>query len=171
MLMAQMIAVEEYPYFVQHVKAQYKEFVNKSAANCAQKCLDEFYCTRIVYWDINSRKEKMPDLGAADEATAAKAVSEFARKLFDELRERIVENVLLKCHNFFLVPMQTELWGDIQGKITQLDDQAISEMFQVTATREKFKKKEEELRSKVKKLQDQETQLQNAMNGFSHPEV
>jgi GTP-binding protein EngB required for normal cell division len=170
-LQAQMIAVEEYPYFVQHIKAQYKEFVATTAANCAKKCLDEFYCTRIIYWDTNSRKDTLPDLGAASEEKAAKAVSEYAGKLFDELRERIVENVLLKCHNFFLVPMQTELWGEIQGKVTQLDDQAIAEMFQVSATREKFKKKEEQLRAAVKKLQEQESDLQSSIQAFSHPEI
>jgi hypothetical protein len=63
------------------------------------------------------------------------------------------------------------LWGDIQGKVTQLDDEAISEMFQVTATREKFKKAEEKLRENVKTLQDQETLLQKSMGGFSHPEI
>ena len=168
-LQAQMIAVEEYPYFVQHVKAQYKEFVAQAAETCAQKCLDEFYCTRIIYWDTNSRKDTLPDLGSATEEKAAKVVSEYAGKLFDELRERIVENVLLKCHNFFLVPMQTELGGEIQGKVAQLDDQAIAEMFQVSATREKFKKKEEELRAAVKKLQEQESELQNSIQSFSHP--
>lgn len=170
-LQAQMIAVEEYPYFVQHIKAQYRDFVNRTAKACAAKCLDEFYCTRIIYWDINSRKEPLPDVGSANEEEAAAVVSDFAAKLFQELRERVVENVLLKCHNFFLVPMQTDLWGDIQGRVTQLDDQSISEMFQVTATRDKFKKKEERLRQEVKKLQEQESALQAAMNGFQHPEM
>jgi hypothetical protein len=151
------------------VQAQYREFVAQAARNCSLKCLDEFYCTRIVYWDINSRKEPLPDLGGASEERAAAAVSEFAGKLFGELRERVVENVLLKCHNFFLVPMQTELWGDIQGKITQLEDAAISEMFQVVATRERFKRREDALRSDVRKLQEQESQLNAATNGFSHP--
>ena len=168
-LQAQMIAVEEYPYFVQHVKAQYREFVTQAARNCSLKCMDEFYCTRIVYWDLNSRKDPLPDLSGATEEKAAAAVSEFAGKLFVDLRERVVENVLLKCHNFFLVPMQTDLWGDIQGKVTQLDDQAIAEMFQVAATRERFKRDEEKLRSSVKKLQDQEGTLQNAISGFQHP--
>jgi hypothetical protein len=122
-----------------------------------------------VYWDINSRKEPLPDLGGASEERAAAAVTEFAGKLFGELRERVVENVLLKCHNFFLVPMQTELWGDIQGKITQLEDAAISEMFQVVATRERFKRREDALRNDVRKLQEQESQLNAATNGFSHP--
>ncbi len=131
--------------------------------------MDEFYCTRIVYWDINSRKEPLPDLVGATEERAAAAVSEFAGKLFAELRERVVENVLLKCHNFFLVPMQTELWGDIQGKVTQLEDAVISEMFQVVATRERFKRREDGLRNDVRKLQEQESQLNAASNGFSHP--
>ncbi len=169
-LQAQMIAVEDYPYFVQHVKAQYREFVAQAARNCSLKCMDEFYCTRIVYWDINSRKEPLPDVGpSATEEKAAATVSDFAARLFAELRERVVENVLLKCHNFFLVPMQTELWGDIQGKITQLEDSAISEMFQVVATRERFKRQEDGLRNDVRKLQEQESQLNAAANGFSHP--
>lgn len=168
-LQAQLISVEDYPYFVQHVKALYSEFVQQASKTCAEKCLDEFYCTRILYWDVNNRKEPLPDVSKLSDDDAVKAVGDFAGKLFDELRERIVENVLLKCHHFFLVPVQTDLWGDVQGKVTQLEDQAIAEMFQVTTTRDRFKRDEEKLRNHVRKLQDQEMALQQSVNGFSHP--
>ncbi len=75
--------------------------------------MDEFYCTRIVYWDLNTRKDTFPDLSGASEEKATAAVTDFAGKLFADIRDRVVENVLLKCHNFFLVPMQTELWCDV----------------------------------------------------------
>jgi hypothetical protein len=45
-------------------------------------------------------------------------VTSLASKLFEEHRDRIVDNVLLKCHSFFLVPMQTELWGVVQAKVS-----------------------------------------------------
>jgi hypothetical protein len=76
---------------------------------------------------------------------------------------------LLKCHNFFLVPMQTDLWGDIQGKMTQFDDIMISELFQTSTTRESFKREENALRVEFQKCQDQEASLTAAVNGFAHP--
>lgn len=108
--------VADYPFFVDSVKNLYSEFVDHSAQVTAHKCLDEFYSTRILYWSVNSEaKEALPDLGPADEDEALQAVALFAGRLFAEQRDRIVESVLLKCHNFFLVPMQTDLWGDIQA--------------------------------------------------------
>ncbi len=53
--------------------------------------------------------------------------------------------------------------------MTQLDDQAIAEMFQVVATRERFKRNEDKLRSDVKKLQEQESLLSTCANSFAHP--
>ena len=37
-----------------------------------------------------------------------------ATELFDETRNRIMQNVLLKFYNFFLVPLQRALATDLQ---------------------------------------------------------
>ena len=100
------VAAEDYPHFVHHVKSLFYKFVDKTAAACKEKCMDEFYCTRIVYWNqkFNSQ-HKLPDIQGADEEDLREIVHEAAQEIFNNTRERIAENVLLKCYNYFLVPM------------------------------------------------------------------
>jgi hypothetical protein len=52
-------------------------------------------------------------------------VDSLAKELFTRLRERITKNVLLKFYNFLLVPMQAELWTEIQGAVTTLSDDQV----------------------------------------------
>lgn len=43
---------DRYPYFVYHVKDLYNEFVDQTAERVKEKCLDEFYCTATIYWEL-----------------------------------------------------------------------------------------------------------------------
>lgn len=80
---------------MQSIKALYVEFVSAAASVTQSKCLDEFYSTRIIFWA--SGAHKLPDLKAASEDDAVRAVTALSEKLFVEQRDRIVENVLLKA--------------------------------------------------------------------------
>ena len=143
--------------------------MDEAAAACQDKCNDEFYCTRIVHWDLNFQQKKLPDVSGADEDSSRAIVDKFCEELFNEIRDRITENVLLKVHNFLLVPMQTELWSKVQGKITVLTDDELQELFEVTATKEKLKDKEVHLRQMLLSFQERESAFLAAANGFSHP--
>lgn len=46
--------VEQFPYFTYHVKDVYFKFIENTAKICKEKCMDEFYCTRTIYWDLTS---------------------------------------------------------------------------------------------------------------------
>jgi hypothetical protein len=47
------IHIEDYPYFTHSVKEIYFKFVDQTAATCKAKCIDEFHCTRLIYWELN----------------------------------------------------------------------------------------------------------------------
>jgi len=89
--------------------------------------------------------------------------------LYERIRDRIKRNVLLKTYNFFLVPLQIELWNVIQGKVTSLSDAQLEQYFEVGATKSKLTSSIKENEEIIKKSTDQETQLLDAATLFSHP--
>lgn len=145
------------------------QFVESVAANALSKCMDEFYCTRIIYWEASLHKFAADGL-PANERDTKKLVEVLAKKLFVDIRQRITKNVLLKCYNFFLVPLQTELWGETQGKVTALSDEEIEELFEVQATKQKYHQLEEKFKSEHKTLREQEALFLEASINFSHPQ-
>jgi hypothetical protein len=46
--------IDKYPYFTYHIKDLYSKFIDGTAKICKEKCLDEFYSTRTIYWDLTS---------------------------------------------------------------------------------------------------------------------
>jgi hypothetical protein len=41
-------------HFTYHVKDLFYKFVDSTAKVCKEKCMDEFYSTRTIYWDLTS---------------------------------------------------------------------------------------------------------------------
>eukprot|EP01098_Paradermamoeba_levis_P003184 TRINITY_DN1483_c0_g1_i4.p1 TRINITY_DN1483_c0_g1~~TRINITY_DN1483_c0_g1_i4.p1 ORF type:complete len:118 (-),score=50.73 TRINITY_DN1483_c0_g1_i4:96-449(-) len=100
---------------------------------------------------------------------AKKMVTVYAAERFTEIKKRIIKNVLLKVYNFFLVPLQTELYGEITSHITSLMSDEIGEIFEVEALRSKLEKDKEELVSLLDKLKQNEKLFLEAVSKFSHP--
>lgn len=96
---------DQYPYFTYHVKDLYFKFVDNVAKTCKEKCMDEFYSTRTIYWDLTEYSEKTLPLDRSGQEDTKKVVLELAKQLFETLKTRITKNVMLKFYNFFLVPM------------------------------------------------------------------
>jgi len=164
--------IEQYPHFTYLVKDLYNTFVQASSKACQTKCLDEFYSTRTVYWELTENPEKGLhfDLDSSKEESKEK-VESLAVKLYERIRDRIKRNVLLKTYNFFLVPLQTELWNVIQGKVTSLSDSQLEQYFEVGATKNKVTGSIKDNEEIIKKTTDQETQLLDAASLFSHPVI
>jgi len=163
--------VSQYKYLTFHVKNLYDKFVQDTAAVVKKKCMDEFYSTRTIYWDLtelNGKDANIP-IGGASPSDTKDAVTNLAAKLFDDLRERITKNVLLKFYNFFLVPIQTELWNVIQGDITCMSDKQLEQKFEVHATRDNLKDEEMNLEDVIQDCQDQEVIFLRSAKQFSHP--
>lgn len=166
------INIDDYPYFTHSVKEMYFKFVDQTATECKSKCMDEFYCTRLIYWELQQDGvdlSKYNHASGKDREAIRQAVMTLASKLFDDIKARITKNVLLKCYNFFLIPMQTDLWGEVQSKITTLTDQMLEESFEVTVTKAKLKEDEKHLKDVLEKFKQQEDVFRDAANVFSRP--
>lgn len=64
---------------------------------------------------------------------------------------------------------QTDLWGEVQSKITTLSDQMLEESFEVTVTKAKLKEDEKHLKDVLEKFRQQEELFRDAANVFSRP--
>jgi len=162
-------APEHFPYFTHHVKDLFYKFVDNAAANTKEKCLDEFYSTRTIYWHLSEYGDrKFPtERGAADEAQ--KAVVDLATDVFAEMRNRIIGNVMLKFYNFFLVPLQSVLWTDIQGRITTLSDKSLEQLFHLGEMRSRLTSQEKRFTSELQRLSSQDERFRAAASAFAHP--
>ncbi|KAL6056546.1 Dynamin like protein [Balamuthia mandrillaris] len=164
-------AIYEYPYFIQTVKEHFFKFVDEVVADCVDKCKDEFYCTRIIYWDMmNFNGHKFPEKHYEMDIMEKKdEVVALSRVLFKDIRARIVQNVLLKFHNFFFMPIQNGLWGAVQGKVTSMTDVELAELFQAEPNKVTLQERDKELQGEMKQLASLEGEFLEASANFSRP--
>eukprot|EP01119_Soliformovum_irregulare_P007303 TRINITY_DN196_c0_g1_i2.p1 TRINITY_DN196_c0_g1~~TRINITY_DN196_c0_g1_i2.p1 ORF type:complete len:675 (+),score=269.59 TRINITY_DN196_c0_g1_i2:42-2027(+) len=132
--------LENFPFFTHAVKDLFSKFVDQTAQECKAKCKDEFLSTRLIYWELtNLEGGKGLNLPKSDNKEEfIKAIIKLSHELFNKIRDRVVKNISLKTYNYFFVPMQTELWAEIQGNITCMSDDTLAELFSVQVTRAKL---------------------------------
>eukprot|EP01098_Paradermamoeba_levis_P006680 TRINITY_DN276_c0_g2_i1.p1 TRINITY_DN276_c0_g2~~TRINITY_DN276_c0_g2_i1.p1 ORF type:complete len:633 (+),score=230.65 TRINITY_DN276_c0_g2_i1:473-2371(+) len=159
------LQLESYPYFLGIVKEFYLKYLERQAKVAVDKCLDEFYCTRIIHWELMNEFRNI----SPEPDQAKKMVVQYATEKFTEIRKRITKNVMLKIYNFLLVPLQTEMWGEITSQITSLTLENINEIFEVEVTRSKLDKEKEELVATGEKAKDHEKVYLDLSNKFAHP--
>lgn len=162
---------ERFPYFTFHVRDLYNEFVDQTAELVREKCMDEFYCTAAIYWDLGEMQDLNKHLPTdlTDMNQVKETVVKLSSKIFDDLKTRISKNVMLKFYNFFLLPMQSSLWNTIQSTITCLSDSALAEIFEVNAVKEKLLDDEKVLKTVLDKCVEQEESFLKDSTIFSHP--
>jgi len=160
---------ENYPFFTHTVKDLFHKFVDATAESCKAKCMDEFLSTRIIYWErtaldgANLKAEREP----TGPVETRKVVSTLALELFAKLRDRIARNVALKTYNFFLLPMQNELWTEVQGSITCMSDEQLKELFEVDSTTKSLKDELEDMKLVLGKFAKREANLRQYAAEFS----
>eukprot|EP01097_Dermamoeba_algensis_P004231 TRINITY_DN2796_c0_g1_i1.p1 TRINITY_DN2796_c0_g1~~TRINITY_DN2796_c0_g1_i1.p1 ORF type:complete len:386 (-),score=134.94 TRINITY_DN2796_c0_g1_i1:91-1248(-) len=158
-------SLEDYPFFVNELKTLYWKYVEKIAASAKEKCLDEFYCTRIIHWETMSELLK----GVPSDADGTKKmVTGLAQERFEEIKKRITKNVMLKTYNFFLVPLQNELWGEITSAISSLPAEEIHRLFETEMIKDKLKTTRDKLSTSIEKLVKDEGDFIAAFSKFSH---
>jgi hypothetical protein len=64
---------------------------------------------------------------------------------------------------------QTDLWGEVQSKVTTMTDQMLEESFEVAVTKAKLKEDEKHLKDVLEKFKQQEDLFRDAVNAFSRP--
>jgi hypothetical protein len=156
--------VSSYPYFTYHVKDVFYHFVDDAAKNCREKCLDEFYSTRTVYWEL---MESGAQIKVSDDAEAT--VKQLAAEVFTKLQKRITANVMLKLYNFFLVPVQSDLATVLQGNVNTLTDGELEKLFDTAQTKERLEGALEKVQSKLEASSETDKHFIDAANTFSHP--
>lgn len=160
-----------YPYFTNFVKNLFYKFVDEKASYCKDRCMDEFYSTKTIFWELTEFSDRKHSTSIPDknpEDTKA-AVSKLATDLFNSIRDRITKNVMLKFFNFFLVPVQTELWTELQRKVTSISTDELEQYFQVNLTKEALQKEEKELEESLVNTAEQERQFLEAAKQLTHP--
>jgi len=130
--------------------------------------MDEFYSTRTIYWELTSEyADRNLPLERNDQDDTKTAVVKLATDIFNQLRDRITQNVLLKFYNFFLVPMQSDLWTEIQAKVNCLSDSALEQIFEVSATKEKLKHSIQLHEDELKRAAEQDKMFMEYSSTFS----
>lgn len=64
---------------------------------------------------------------------------------------------------------QTALWTEIQGNVTRLSDQALEEIFEVNAVKEKLNEDKKQLQLVDDKLTQQQAEFVKISAAFAHP--
>jgi len=152
--------VDHYKYFTNHVEDLYFRFIEQTAKSCREKAMDEFYSTRTIYWEsISDFGDRSLPLDRSGTEETKSSVENMATELFANLKERITKNVLLKFYNFFLVPIQTELWNEIQSRVNTLSDTEFEQYFEVSDTKDKLEAEIKHLNAESAQVTEKEQEF------------
>jgi len=150
-----------YSYFVGVCRDLFYDYIEKTAHLCMEKCMDELDCTQIVYWDEIGITEIKSDLQDENPKLA------LAKFIFEEIKENIYTNVLLKAHNYFLVVMQRDLSGEILKQVSSFDDKMMEDMFELQKSKEQLREEEETEKGITNNLTQKETELRELTSQFA----
>lgn len=153
--------VEDFAYFVHFVRDKYTTFVEAAIDACTKSCLDEFYSTRTVSWDV--AENKLVD------GSDGSDVSAMAAAIFDVLRRRIASNVLLKFYQHLLVPLDTEFCSELQRQVSSLTDADLEQLFGGKAVSESLDNREIKLSAALEEYAEMEKAFTVVAREFAHP--
>lgn len=132
--------MEHYPYFTNYTRDNYYQFIARQAQQCRSKCLDEFYSTRTIYWEVlDWASDKLKAEPKADEL---KAATKLANEVLKAVLTRVSKNLLLKCYQFLLEPLHTALLADLQHQLHAMREEDVDQLFQLTAVKGRVKSDE-----------------------------
>eukprot|EP00727_Mastigamoeba_balamuthi_P005216 m51a1_g14693 hypothetical protein (774) ;mRNA; f:107868-111089 len=115
--------------FEHWVEERYQQYVDKMSSMFLERCGDEIVTERLIAWDLRMYGTIELESSADD----VERVRRICHTVFEQSKQRIVGNVLLKCYNLFLD--QTQIWGEIQAQINMaLTEQLLEELFEVPTT-------------------------------------
>jgi energy-coupling factor transporter ATP-binding protein EcfA2 len=159
----------QYPYFTHHVRDLFNKFAEAAAKAARAKCMDEFYSARTVYWHMSEYSESVKALSVDRSKDDRAAIVALAQTVAEQLRERIVANVVLKFYNFFLVRVQSEGWVELQGRLAKMSDKSLEQLFHLPETQSRLRAQEKRAAAQVEKLVAQDKRLVSVIQTFAHP--
>jgi len=152
-----------FSYFVGVCRDIFCEYIYKTSQLCMEKCMDEIDCTQLVYWE--SSVEQVADV-RADSGTE-NPILLLTKHIFEEMRNTIYSNVLLKAHNYFLVVMQRDLSGEILKEVSSFDDKLVEDMFELHKSKEQLRVEEDIEKTTLASLTQKETELRDLTSQFT----
>jgi len=152
---------EDYTYFVHFVRDKFTTFVDTTIERTVTVCLDEFYSTRTVCWDL-------VESHAADNVEDGN-VKALATTVFDILRKRIVTNVLLKFYQNLIVPLDNELWENLQREVSDQTDDSLKQLFGADSVIEAIENKKAGLTKQYNETSDKDKAFIVLAGKFAHP--
>jgi len=152
---------EDYTYFVHFVRDKFTTFIDDTVERTVTLCLDEFYSTRTVCWDLSENH-----LADGVEEGNVKAL---ATVVFDNLRKRIVNNVLLKFYQNLIVPLDTELWDTLQREVSNLADDTLKQLFGADSVIEAINAKKDDFEKQFKDISEKDAAFIKLASNFAHP--
>ena len=156
--------VDQYNYFIHFIKEKYCAFVDAAAEHCKARCLEEFYPTHTVYWDI-TENETLKQI----ESTAQ--VRELAQSIFASLSARTSKNILVKFYSLLLLPTQAGLAAELQRDVAALSKEELEELFEIENVNDDAMNAEISIRADIEELEELEKSAAENVSAFCHPKI
>jgi len=130
----QVLDVDNYPYFTNHMRSICERFIESTTMTCKQKCLEELYSAESIYYLYNLEKSTAP---ASEKAADRSSISfdkvlDVTREIFNTTRERLTRNILNKLYHFYLHQFESGLLDALEGLLNALDDKELETKFQLS---------------------------------------
>jgi len=135
-----------------HLKDQYSQFVDKTAENTKAKCMEEFYSTQTLYWNVNEQTLK---------ADLLKDPARLLSHIFDGVKSRITRNVTRKIYNIFALPfLKEDIWIELECYISAMETMALEEVCEWRAVEEALDADVQSLQTQLEQLRKNDRHLQ-----------
>jgi len=155
----------DFPFFHNWLNMLYYKFVDEAMESFEKKCRVEFLSTPVLAWSILEQQQADVVREYKPGGDIIVAVRGIADAVFVSSRDRICNNVLLKCYDFFFD--KSNLWSriieDLNDKIV---DEILGELFEVEATQEKLKIKSGRIKQRLDTLVAEEMSLSKAVTAL-----
>jgi len=154
-------SLEDYTYFVHFVRDKFTTFIDATVESTVALCLDEFYSTRTVCWDV-------AESHIADDVEDGN-VKALATAIFDNIRKRIIRNVLLKFYQNLIVPLDTELWESLQREVSNLTDDNLKQLFGADSVVQAIEDRKGDLTKQRDETLNKDKSFIDLASKFAHP--
>jgi len=136
-----------------YLKDLFNAAVDKHSERFKHQCMEEFYSSKTIFWFMS---EEFPPEEIQKE--------NIATKIFEQVKDRILKNVLRKMYNFFLLPFfQEELWDEIQTHIFKMDQSTLEEILDSNSIEDHLDHELEELEISLERIHEEDLTLHDVV--------
>jgi len=157
--------VGDFPFFHMWLDTLYFKFVDEAMASFEEKCRLEFLATPVLAWSILEQCQLDVVREYKPGGDIIVAIRSIADAVFINSRDRICNNVLLKCYDFFFDKnnLWTRIIEDLNDKIV---DEILGELFEVEATQQKLQDQSKKIQGRLEALVAEEKSVAQAITAI-----